>query len=89
MESGRTSATPAKPRISLRYIRATSLPFFYFSLRCPRSKTAGNYKLTQFSVIDLLLQPGLNVAQLLFADRVRHGIFMPIHRIAQFDQQVS
>jgi len=46
MESGGTSATPTKPRISLRYIRATSLPFFYFSLRYPRSKTAGNYKFT-------------------------------------------
>jgi len=33
-----------KPRISLRYIRATSLLFFHFSLRCPRSKTVGNYK---------------------------------------------
>ena len=44
MESGETSVTPTKPRISLRYIRATSLPFYYFSLRCPRSKTAGNYK---------------------------------------------
>src|SRR3989304_8304432 len=49
--SGQASATPTKPRISLRYIRATSLRHFhFFSLRCPRSKTAGNYKLTQFAM---------------------------------------
>ena len=51
MESGETSVTPTKPRISLRYIRATSLPFFLFSLRCPRSKTAGNYKFKGASCI--------------------------------------
>ena len=44
MESGETPVTLTKLRISLRYNRAKSLPFYYFSLRCPRSKTAGNYK---------------------------------------------
>src|SRR3990170_7479365 len=50
--------TPTKPRISLRYIRATSLPFFHFSLRCPRSKTAGNYKLNR------VLNPDVPVTRL-------------------------
>src|SRR4030067_524444 len=44
MESAKTSAMPTKPRISLRCIRATSLPFFHFSLRRNDETLATQFK---------------------------------------------
>ena len=54
MESGGTSATPTKPRISLRYIRATSLRHFhFFVLACavPAARLRGITSLYEASQI--------------------------------------
>ena len=34
-------------------------------------------------------QPSLNIAQFLFAYRMLHAVFMPFHRIAQFQQRIA